>query len=73
MWHLKVNLFWIKSSLYDIWRLAQCANKIFTEYFPQARNLGHPLSSFRWLPICHNTNSLAELEVSLEILKAQLI
>jgi len=93
-------------------RLAQSANKIFTEYFPQAPHIGHPLSFFKWLPIFENknaqeleadllqngirvfhsdcflsgsnmpdkflrislasTNSLDELKIGLEILKAQL-
>jgi DNA-binding transcriptional MocR family regulator len=94
-------------------RLAQSANEIFTEYFPEAPRIGHPLSFFKWLPISRNmnaqeleatmlqkgirvfhsdrflsgssmpdkflrialasTNSLDELKVGLEILKAQLI
>lgn len=31
--------------------LAQSANDMFFEYFPDAPRVGHPLSFFRWLPI----------------------
>ncbi|MDR3597455.1 PLP-dependent aminotransferase family protein [Clostridium sp.] len=94
-------------------RLAQSANNIFIEYFPEAPRSGHPLSFFKWLPISENmnaqeleatmlqkgirvfhsdrflsgsnmpdkflrialasTNSLDELKIGFEILKAQLI
>lgn len=37
-------------------RLAQSSNEIFTEYFPQAPHIGHPLSFFKWLPISENMN-----------------
>lgn len=45
-------------------RLAQSANEIFTEYFPQAPCIGHPLSFFRCLPILENKNG-QQLEANL--------
>lgn len=45
-------------------RLAQSANQIFTEYFPQVPLIGHPLSFYRWLPILEDTNS-QQLEANL--------
>lgn len=45
-------------------RLAQSANEIFTEYFPEAPRIGHPLSFFKWLPILRNKND-QELEANL--------
>ncbi|WP_152547817.1 hypothetical protein [Paenibacillus ehimensis] len=42
-------------------QLAQSANIIFIEYFPQASGIGHPLSFYRWLPISDNT-SASEIE-----------
>jgi DNA-binding transcriptional MocR family regulator len=38
-------------------RLAQSANGVFMEYFPQAPLIGHPLSFYRWLPLLEDTNS----------------
>ncbi len=37
--------------------LAQSANDIFLECFPNVPLVGHPLSFFRWLPIPGNTNA----------------
>lgn len=34
--------------------LAQCANDIFTEFFPQPLHTGHPLSFYRWLPLSNH-------------------
>jgi len=45
-------------------KLAQSANQIFTEYFPQAPLIGHPLSFYRWMPILEDTNS-QQLEANL--------
>lgn len=39
-------------------QLAQSANAIFFEYFPQASGIGHPLSYYRWLPISDNASAL---------------
>lgn len=38
-------------------KLAQSVNQIYEEYFPEAPNIGHPLSFFRWLPISKNMNT----------------
>ncbi|WP_162458205.1 hypothetical protein [Paenibacillus mesophilus] len=32
-------------------QLAQSANHLFAQYFPQPHNPGHPLSFYRWLPL----------------------
>ncbi|MGZ7443231.1 PLP-dependent aminotransferase family protein [Paenibacillus sp. TH7-28] len=32
-------------------QLAESANRLFTEFFPQLPRTGHPLSFYRWLPI----------------------
>lgn len=45
-------------------KLAQSANNIYAEYFPEASNIGHPLSFFKWLPISKNMNA-HELEASM--------
>jgi len=45
-------------------RLAQSANEIFIEYFPQSPRIGHPLSFFKWLPISEHKNA-QELEANL--------
>lgn len=37
-------------------KLAQSANEIFTEYFPQTSQIGNLLSFYRWLPILENKN-----------------
>ena len=39
-------------------RLAQASNDIFSECFPNAPLLGHPLSFFRWLPIPGELNAI---------------
>jgi len=44
--------------------IAQSANEIFTEYFPETPHIGHPLSFFKWLPISENKNA-HELEANL--------
>lgn len=38
-------------------QLAQSANNIFTEFFPQPLHTGHPLSFYRWLPLSDNVHS----------------
>lgn len=45
-------------------KLAQSANNIYAEYFPEASNIGHPLSFFKWLPISKNMNA-HELEATM--------
>lgn len=45
-------------------KLAQSVNDLYAEYFPEAPNLGHPLSFFRWLPISKNMNA-QELEATM--------
>lgn len=37
-------------------QLAQSANRLFTQFFPQSLHTGHPLSFYRWLPISDNVN-----------------
>lgn len=44
-------------------RLAEQANEIYKEYFPDAKQAGHPLSFYRWLPIGGRVNGLALEEV----------
>jgi len=44
--------------------LAQTANNIFFEYFPLLKNVGHPLSFYRWLPI-EGHNDALKLETDL--------
>ncbi|MGW9103768.1 aminotransferase-like domain-containing protein [Priestia megaterium] len=45
-------------------QLAQSANDIYSEYFPQREPLGHPLSFYRWLPIQkHNDSSWLETDL----------
>lgn len=39
-------------------RLAQAANNIFFECFPNAPFVGHPLSFFRWLPMPEKLNAI---------------
>lgn len=43
-------------------RLAQAANDIFSECFPNAPLVGHPLSFFRWLPIPGKPNAAQLLD-----------
>jgi DNA-binding transcriptional MocR family regulator len=46
-------------------QLAQAANDIFMEYFPLGKNIGHPLSFYRWLPIQgHNDALLLETDLN---------
>lgn len=45
-------------------RLAQSANEIFIEYFPQCPRIGHSLSFFKWLPISEHRTA-HELETNL--------
>lgn len=45
-------------------QLAHSANDIYSEYFPLRRNIGHPLSFYRWLPIQEHYDSL-QLEMEL--------
>ncbi|KAB2334900.1 PLP-dependent aminotransferase family protein [Cytobacillus depressus] len=46
-------------------QLAQDANDLFIKYFPQCKNVGHPLSFYRWLPIQKHSGSL-QLETDLK-------
>lgn len=46
-------------------QLAQTANDIYFEYFPFNKNVGHPLSFYRWLPI-HGHNDALKLEADLK-------
>ncbi|WP_139488819.1 PLP-dependent aminotransferase family protein [Brevibacillus dissolubilis] len=46
-------------------QLAQSANSIFAEYFPEASSIGHPLSFYRWLPIAKDANA-PEMETLLQ-------
>ncbi|MBL3641651.1 PLP-dependent aminotransferase family protein [Bacillus sp. RHFB] len=46
-------------------RLAQTANDIYSEYFPLRKDVGHPLSLYRWLPIKGNNDAL-QLETDLK-------
>lgn len=43
-------------------RLAQSANRLFTELFPQPLHTGHPLSFYRWLPLTVDVNATTRLE-----------
>ncbi|MDF2713829.1 MAG: GntR family transcriptional regulator [Paenibacillus sp.] len=38
-------------------RLAQSANHLFTEFFPQPLHIGHPLSFYRWLPLSDDVHT----------------
>lgn len=38
-------------------QLARSANHLFSEFFPQLRHTGHPLSFYRWLPISDNVHA----------------
>ncbi|WP_199617521.1 aminotransferase-like domain-containing protein [Paenibacillus alkalitolerans] len=38
-------------------QLAQSANSLFSEFFPQPLHTGHPLSFYRWLPISDYVNA----------------
>ncbi len=46
-------------------QLAQSANDIFSDFFPLSKNVGHPLSFYRWLPIQGMIDSL-QLETDLK-------
>lgn len=46
-------------------RLAQTANDIYSEYFPLRKDVGHPLSLYRWLPIKGHNDAL-QLETDLK-------
>ncbi|MFD6440209.1 PLP-dependent aminotransferase family protein [Peribacillus sp. NPDC060186] len=46
-------------------QLAQTANDIYSEYFPLRKDVGHPLSFYRWLPIQGHNNAL-QLETDLK-------
>ncbi|AKG37641.1 aminotransferase-like domain-containing protein [Paenibacillus durus] len=46
-------------------KLADSANVIFSEVFPEVSHTGHPLSFYRWLPISGNSNAL-QLEKSFQ-------
>lgn len=46
-------------------QLAQSANDIYLEYFPQKKNIEHPLSFYRWLPI-QDHNDAIQLETDLK-------
>ncbi|MGE7758491.1 PLP-dependent aminotransferase family protein [Peribacillus sp. NPDC097895] len=46
-------------------QLAQSANDIYSEYFPLRKDVGHPLSFYRWLPIQGHYDAL-ELEMDLK-------
>ncbi|MDM5357025.1 PLP-dependent aminotransferase family protein [Peribacillus sp. RS7] len=46
-------------------QLAQTANDIFSEYFPIRKNVGHPHSFYRWLPI-QGPNDALQLETDLK-------
>ncbi|MFD4815808.1 aminotransferase-like domain-containing protein [Peribacillus butanolivorans] len=46
-------------------QLAQSANDIYLEYFPLIKNVGHPLSFYRWLPIQGHNDAL-QLETDLK-------
>jgi DNA-binding transcriptional MocR family regulator len=37
-------------------QLAESANHLFSEFFPQPLHTGHPLSFHRWLPLSDNVN-----------------
>lgn len=45
--------------------LAQVANEIYSDYFPTAKPVGHPLSFYRWLPIPEHHDSM-QLEMDLK-------
>ncbi|MBV7508715.1 PLP-dependent aminotransferase family protein [Bacillus sp. sid0103] len=45
-------------------QLAQVANDIYTQHFPLRKNIGHPLSFYRWLPI-EGHNDALQLETDL--------
>lgn len=46
-------------------QLAQTANDIYFDYFPQGKNVGHPLSFYRWLPIQGHSDAV-QLETELK-------
>jgi DNA-binding transcriptional MocR family regulator len=46
-------------------QLAQSANDIYSEYFPLKKNVGHPLSFYRWLAI-EGHNDALQLEADLK-------
>jgi DNA-binding transcriptional MocR family regulator len=46
-------------------QLAQNANDIYFEYFPLRKNVGHPLSFYRWLPI-QGHNDAIQFETDLK-------
>lgn len=46
-------------------QLAQTANDIYSEYFPLRKDVGHPLSLYRWLPIKGHNDAL-QLESDLK-------
>lgn len=46
-------------------QLAQSANDIYSEYFPIKKNVEHPLSFYRWLPI-EGHNDALQLEADLK-------
>ncbi|MFD6210587.1 PLP-dependent aminotransferase family protein [Peribacillus sp. NPDC060253] len=46
-------------------QLAQTANDIYSEYFPLRKDVGHPLSFYRWLPIQGHNDAL-QLEMDLK-------
>ncbi|WP_050183737.1 PLP-dependent aminotransferase family protein [Domibacillus robiginosus] len=46
-------------------QLAQSTNDLYLEYFPLQKNVGHPLSFYRWLPIEGRTDGL-QLETDLK-------
>jgi DNA-binding transcriptional MocR family regulator len=46
-------------------QLAQTANDMFFDNFPLNKNVGHPLSFYRWLPIQRHSDAL-ELETDLQ-------
>ncbi|MDQ0201343.1 DNA-binding transcriptional MocR family regulator [Neobacillus ginsengisoli] len=48
-------------------QLAQSANDIYSEYFPLRKNVGNPLSFYRWLPIQEHNDAL-QLETDLKML-----
>jgi DNA-binding transcriptional MocR family regulator len=46
-------------------QLAQTANNLYFNYFPVRKNVGHPLSFYRWLPIQEHDDAW-QLEVELK-------
>ncbi|MFU0789121.1 MAG: Family transcriptional regulator [Virgibacillus proomii] len=46
-------------------QLTQMANDLYFKYFPEQKNIGHPFSFYRWLPI-HGHNDSLQLETDLK-------